>query len=98
MKQVGSDGWNTGLLSEIVSFLSDPNVGIEKGIQSFIKMDEIEKPAITTKGWDIPVQWADQSTDWVPFILIKESNLVEVVDYVVANGYNNEPLLLLVVF
>ena len=31
LEQVDGDGWDTALLSETISFLSDPNAAIHKG-------------------------------------------------------------------
>ena len=91
LEKVDGDGWCTGLLSEIVSFFSDPNVSIQKVDYAFTRFNTIENPVITTKGWDVQVQLEDQLTDWVPISLINKYNMFKVDDHVVANGYNNEP-------
>ena len=39
----------------------------------------------TTKGWFLCVKWKDDSTSWVPLKDLKESNLLEVSEYAVAN-------------
>ena len=59
LEKVDSDGWYTGLISEIFSFRSDPNVSIQKGGGALTRVNTIEKPTIFTKGWDVQVQWAD---------------------------------------
>ena len=53
-------------------------------------VNAIERPVIITKGWGVQLQWTYQYTDWVQLILIKESNLVEVSEYTITNGYQNE--------
>ena len=45
----------------------------------------------TTVGWSFKIRWKDGSTNWVPLKLLKESNPVEVADYVVARGLQDEP-------
>jgi len=50
-----------------------------------------KKPKITTRGWEFCVQWKDASTSWVPLKLLKESNPIELADYVSANGLTAEP-------
>ena len=70
LEAVGGDGWYTGLLSEIILFLSDHNVAIQKVDGAFIIVDNIEKPSITIEGWDVQVLWAYQSTEWVPLSMI----------------------------
>ena len=56
MEQIDDDGWDTGLLSELVTFLSDPNVAIHKGYYSFTRVNTIENLVINTKGWVVQVQ------------------------------------------
>ena len=50
-----------------------------------------KKRVITTKGWDIKVQWKDGSTNWVPLRDIKESNPIEVAEYATRAGIADEP-------
>ena len=90
MTQVDDNGWDTGVLKEIVSFRRDDKITIHKDNGSII-VNGISKPVITTKGWDVQVLWIDGSTSWVPLKLLKESNPVEVAEYALANGYNHEP-------
>ena len=59
LQNVDGDGCDTGLLYEIVSFISDLNVAIHKGDDTFNRVNTIEKLVITTKGWDIQVQWSE---------------------------------------
>jgi hypothetical protein len=53
-------------------------------------------PRITTRGWDLQVEWRDGSTTWVPLSELKESNPVEVAEYAVANKIAEEPGICLV--
>jgi hypothetical protein len=50
-------------------------------------------PKHTTRGWKVLVEWKDGAQDWVlvPLADLKESNPVEVAEYAVANGINQEP-------
>ena len=48
-------------------------------------------PIITTKVWYIQVRWKDGSSDWVPMSLFKQSNPIEIAEYVHANNLQNEP-------
>ena len=45
----------------------------------------------TTKGRQICVKWKDGSTSWERLADLKESNPVELADYAVAHGIENEP-------
>ena len=40
----------------------------------------------TTVGWDFEVQWNDGSKNWVQLKILKESNPVEVAEFVTAKG------------
>lgn len=48
-------------------------------------------PKITTRGWELEVQWKDGSTSWIPLKDLKESNPIEVAEYAVANKIAEEP-------
>ena len=91
LEQVDNDGWDTGILKEIVSFRTDPNVAVVKGENSnCTSLNGIKRPVITTKKWDVQVRWEDQSTRWVPLATIKESNPIEVAEFAMANTYVQE--------
>ncbi len=45
----------------------------------------------TTKGWQLCVEWKDGSTSWERLADLKESNPVELADYAIAHGIENEP-------
>jgi hypothetical protein len=45
----------------------------------------------TTKGWQLLLQWKDGSNTWIPLKDLKESNPVDVAEYVVANKLVHEP-------
>ncbi len=45
----------------------------------------------TTCGWSLLVQWHNDSEQWVPLSVLKESNPVEAAEYAKARGIDNEP-------
>ena len=45
----------------------------------------------TTRGWDICVEWKDQSTSWVSLKDLKEAYPLQLAEYAVANGIDLEP-------
>ena len=91
--QVDSDGFDYGLLDEIVDHrkgesavpAAEGHVDIKSG------QTLISRPVITTAGWDLQVRWRDGSCNWVPLSLIKESNPVEVAEYAIAQRIHKEP-------
>ena len=44
----------------------------------------------TTKGWNFLCLWKDGSTTWSPLKDLKESNLVDIAEYVVGNRISEE--------
>lgn len=48
----------------------------------------------TTRGWKLCVEWKDGSTSWERLADLKESNPVEVAEYAVSKGIQDEPAFL----
>ena len=48
-------------------------------------------PKQITIGWQLLVEWKDDSLDWTDLKDLKESNPVEVIDYAMANKIVDEP-------
>ena len=46
---------------------------------------------ITTKGWSFLINWKDGSQSWVPLKDVKESNPIEVAEYAMSRGLDEEP-------
>lgn len=44
----------------------------------------------TTKGWQLLVEWKDGTRQWIPLKDIKESNPVDVAEYAIARGIDDE--------
>jgi hypothetical protein len=84
LSQVDDEGRSYSVLSEIVDHRTNGHA-ISKD-DGFVE-DRYGKrhPRITTRGWDLQVEWRDGSTTWVPLSELKESNPVEVAEYAVAN-------------
>jgi hypothetical protein len=45
----------------------------------------------TTVGWSFLIRWGDGSKQWVDLKVLKESNPVQVGEYVISRGIQNEP-------
>ena len=87
--QVDDDGHTYSYLSDILDHRST-NEAIAKE-DGYITTKSGVKPIITTKGWEFYVKWKDQSTSWVRLKDLKDSNQVQLAEYVVANGIQSEP-------
>jgi len=48
----------------------------------------------TTSGWDIEVEWIDNTTSWLPLKEVKATNSVELVEYAVKNQIDTAPALI----
>ena len=46
---------------------------------------------ITTKGWDVRVQWNNGTKSWIPMDIIKDSDPVELAEYSISRGIDQEP-------
>lgn len=51
----------------------------------------IKKRRVTTKGWDLLVDWIDGSQSWIPLSKLKQSNPVEVAEYAILRNIHEEP-------
>ena len=49
------------------------------------------KRIITTRGWDMQVEWVDGTSSWIPLADIKESNPIEVAEYACAANIQQQP-------
>ena len=49
------------------------------------------QPVITTKGWELKVEWADGTLSWLPMCEVKNASPVETAEYAVAAKINQEP-------
>ena len=45
----------------------------------------------TTQGWKLLVLWKDGREEWIPLKLLKEENPIEVSEYAISNGIENNP-------
>jgi hypothetical protein len=87
--RVDNEGNTIYLLDEIIDHRKGADaVTIADG---YYEVNGQRKPKVTTRGWELCVQWKDACMAWVPLKLLKESNPVKVAEYVNANGLTNEP-------
>ena len=87
---IDSEGFDTGLLHEIIDHRKrDCAINIANGYITTTSGQQ--RPIITTKGWDLQVQWKDGSQSWLPLSQIKESNPIEVAEYAFAKKIHKEP-------
>ena len=59
--------------------------------QAYTNVNGIQRPVITTKGWNLQVKWIDKITDWFLLNLIKESNPIKLAEHTMSKFYSIEP-------
>jgi hypothetical protein len=85
-----SEGHHFQLIQEITDHKKDRSaIKISDGF--IISRNGKRTAKKTTRGWKLLVEWKDQTVDWVPLKDLKESNPVELAEYALANGIEEEP-------
>ena len=87
--QIDSEGRQYYLLREIVDHRKDDTALSEE--QSWIKHGSNPVRRKTTKGWQLLVEWAEGTSDWIPLKDLKETHPIEVAEYARANKISHEP-------
>ena len=80
--QLDTEGQERVVLSEIVDHRKD---------KSAISKENASDKTTTTKGWQVLVEWKDESTTWMDLKDVKEANPIELAEYAVANKIDDEP-------
>ena len=84
------DGYRYQLMEEIIGHRKSKDaVSKEEGY--ITGKNGQKKKRITSKGWEIQVQWKDRCRTWVPMIDIKESYPVELAEYTTVKQIYEEP-------
>ena len=62
-----------------------------KKIVAFTARSSVYSTTITTKGWELKVQWADGTSSWLPLCEVKNANPVETAKYAITARIDQEP-------
>lgn len=88
--QVDDEGNRFVLLDDIVDHRKSEDA--LSGDDGYIVMENgMRHRRRTTQGWELCVQWKDQSTTWVALKDMKNAFPLEVADYAIANKIDDEP-------
>ena len=90
LMQVDGDGLHHQLLEGILDHSKDKRA-IEKKDKYFVSKHGRQSMHKTTVGWKFNIKWRDGTTKWVSLKDIKESNPIEVAEYVTARYIQEEP-------
>ncbi|MEM9369349.1 MAG: hypothetical protein AAGD07_25505, partial [Planctomycetota bacterium] len=88
--QVDNEGRRHQIFKEIADHKKDGGaVTVQDGFWVSTGGNKTRK--MTTRGWQLLVEWTDGSQNWIPLKDLKESNPIEVAEYAVANKIDHEP-------
>ena len=85
-----ADGFSTALLHSIVDHKSSGEA-IKMADKYIVTRTGTRRLRQTTVGWSFLVEWNDGTRQWIDLKLLKESNPVQVGEYVIARGIQDEP-------
>ena len=88
--QVDEEGQRQMMMSEIMDHRVLPDA-ISQSQGTYENRYGVKRRKITTRGWEILVEWKDGSTDWVSLKDLKESYPVELANYAFSHGLQDEP-------
>ena len=88
--QVDEDGYSVSMLDTIADYAKDSKAVPMSDKYVTTKSGKTRK-RITTEGWKFLVVFKDGDEKWVPLKLLKETNPIEVAEYVTAQGIESEP-------
>jgi hypothetical protein len=89
LSQVDDEGHHHVILSDNIDHCRKPQA-LSKDYMWITSHNGNRSMRKTTKGWDISIQWRDDSTSWEPLKNIKESNPIQLAEYAVANKIADE--------
>ena len=89
--QVDSDGHRHQLVDGIIDFKKDPDKAVSMADKYIVTKSGQRRMRKSTTGWKLLVQFKNSSEEWIPLSVMKESNPVEVAEFAVARGIDQEP-------
>ena len=90
LAQVDEHGHKHLLMEEITEHRSDEKA-VKKQDGFYTLKSGTQRRRHTTAGWDFYVTWKDGSSNWIPLKDMKESFPIEVADYAICKGIQDEP-------
>ena len=90
LAQVDEEGHRQLLMDEIIDHRKNTDA-IEKKDGVYITRQGTKRHKMTTRGWELCVQWKDGSSNWVALKDLKHAYPVELAQYSIANNLEDEP-------
>ena len=88
---VDDDVMHHFMLKVIIDHRKDHNSAVSKEFGTYRDKHGVTKKVITTRGWDLKVEWSDGTCSWVPLSVMKESNPLECAQYAKSRKIEDEP-------
>ena len=88
--QVDGDGHQAQIMDSLVDYRKD-NTAIDKADMYIHTKSGQRRLRNTTAGWNILVLWKNGEEEWMPLKLLKEHLPVELAEFAVARGIEDEP-------
>lgn len=88
--QVDSEGRSYRLLKEISDHRKDATA-IEREDGWITTPSGTRRRKLTTRGWQLLVEWQEGKSDWIPLKDLKESYPIQLAEYAKANKISDEP-------
>ena len=89
--QVDEDGRRYTMLDDIVEYSNDANA-IDKDNGWITNQHGRRTRKVTTKGWELLINWKDGCQSWVALKDVKDSFPVQLAEFAVAKGIDDEPV------
>ena len=87
--QVDSEGFSHSILDSIVDYKKEHNA-IDKADKYIYTKSKQRRLRKSTAGWKLLVAWKDGSEQWIPLSVMKNSNPIEVSEFAVARGIDDD--------
>ena len=88
---VDDNGMHHSMLKGIINHRKDHHSAVSKEFGTYRDKHGVTKKIITTRGWDLKVEWSDGTCSWVPLSVMKESNPLECAQYAKSRKIEDEP-------
>ena len=89
-QQVDKDGYSLTTFNSIINHHKSEDA-LNKENNMVTTKSGRSRPVKSTEGWTMEVLFNDDSKQWVPLRILKETNPIEVAEYALANGISTEP-------
>jgi hypothetical protein len=88
---VDSKGYETSIFKAIIDHRYDPSKIVSSQNAWITSYNGNQVPRRTTAGWELCVQWTNNTPSWLPLKDVKSSNEIETAEYAFTYNLSDEP-------